>query len=62
MSELKKHIYDEKNGLHYTLIGDYYMVANAGYVYIRIVFFPLLHMFGIMIIMCILMMLLDLAF
>lgn len=25
MSELKKHIYDEKNGLHYTLIGDYYM-------------------------------------
>ena len=25
MSELKKHIYDEKNGLHYTLIGDYYI-------------------------------------
>ena len=38
------------------------MVANAGYVYIRIVFFRLLHMFGIMIIMCILMMRPDLAF
>ena len=25
MSELKKHIYDEKNGLHYTLVGDYYI-------------------------------------
>ena len=25
MSELKKNIYDEKNGLHYTLIGDYYI-------------------------------------
>ena len=24
MSELKKHIYDEKNGLSYTLYGDYY--------------------------------------
>lgn len=23
MSELKKHIYDENNGLHYTLVGDY---------------------------------------
>ena len=26
MSELKKNIYDEKNGLHYTLIEDYYIV------------------------------------
>ncbi len=25
MSELKKHIYDKNNGLHYTLIGDYYI-------------------------------------
>ncbi|EGB92901.1 TnpV protein [Clostridium sp. D5] len=25
MSELKKHIYDESNGLHYTLVGDYYI-------------------------------------
>ena len=25
MSELKKHIYDEKNGLSYTLHGDYYL-------------------------------------
>lgn len=25
MSELKKNIYDEKNGLNYTLIGDYYI-------------------------------------
>jgi len=25
MSELKKHIYDEENGLHFTLIGDYYI-------------------------------------
>ena len=25
MSELKKNIYDEKNGLHYTLIEDYYI-------------------------------------
>lgn len=25
MSELKKHIYDEKNGLHYTLVDDYYI-------------------------------------
>lgn len=25
MSELKKHIYDEKNGLHYTLVNDYYL-------------------------------------
>ena len=25
MSELKKYIYDEKNGLHYTLNGDYYI-------------------------------------
>lgn len=25
MSELKKHIYDEKNGLHYTLVEDYYI-------------------------------------
>lgn len=23
MDELKKHIYDENNGLHYTLVGDY---------------------------------------
>ncbi len=23
MEELKKHIYDEHNGLHYTLVGDY---------------------------------------
>ena len=26
MSELKKYIYDEKNGLHYTLNGDYYIL------------------------------------
>ena len=25
MEELKNHIYDETNGLHYTLIGDYYI-------------------------------------
>ena len=25
MEELKKYIYDEHNGLHYTLIGDYYI-------------------------------------
>lgn len=25
MSELKKHIYDNNNGLHYTLVGDYYI-------------------------------------
>ena len=25
MSELKKNIYDEKNGLHYTLLEDYYI-------------------------------------
>ena len=25
MDKLKKHIYDESNGLHYTLIGDYYI-------------------------------------
>jgi hypothetical protein len=25
MSELKKHIYDEENGLYYTLVGDYYI-------------------------------------
>ena len=25
MSELKKHIYDKNNGLHYTLVGDYYI-------------------------------------
>lgn len=25
MSELKKHIYDENNGLYYTLVGDYYI-------------------------------------
>ena len=25
MEELKKHIYDEHNGLHYTLVGDYYL-------------------------------------
>ncbi len=25
MKELQKHIYDEKNGLHYTLVGDYYI-------------------------------------
>lgn len=24
MNKLKKHIYNESNGLHYTLIGDYY--------------------------------------
>ena len=27
MKALKKHIYDEKNGLHYTLDGDYYLPA-----------------------------------
>ena len=25
MNELKKHIYDENSGLHYTLVGDYYI-------------------------------------
>lgn len=25
MEELKKHIYDEHNGLHYMLVGDYYI-------------------------------------
>ena len=25
MDKLKKHIYDENNGLHYTLVGDYYI-------------------------------------
>lgn len=25
MEELKKHIYDEHNSLHYTLVGDYYI-------------------------------------
>ena len=25
MDELKKHIYDENNGLYYTLVGDYYI-------------------------------------
>ena len=25
MEELKKHIYDESNGLHYTLVDDYYI-------------------------------------
>lgn len=35
------------------------MVVNVGYVYIRIVFSQHLHMFGIMIIICILMMLLG---
>lgn len=25
MDELKKYIYDENNGLHYTLVGDYYI-------------------------------------
>ena len=25
MEELKKHIYDEHNGLNYTLVGDYYV-------------------------------------
>lgn len=25
MEELRKHIYDEHNGLHYTLVGDYYI-------------------------------------
>lgn len=25
MDELKKHIYDENNGLHYTLVSDYYI-------------------------------------
>ncbi len=25
MDELKKKIYDENNGLHYTLTGDYYV-------------------------------------
>lgn len=23
MNKLEKHIYDESNGLHYTLVGDY---------------------------------------
>lgn len=26
MNELKKHIYDENNGLHYTLVGEYYIL------------------------------------
>lgn len=25
MDKLKKHIYDESNGMHYTLVGDYYI-------------------------------------
>lgn len=25
MDKLKRHIYDENNGLHYTLVGDYYI-------------------------------------
>ena len=25
MDEMKKHIYDENNGLHYTLVGNYYV-------------------------------------
>ena len=25
VDKLKKHIYDESNGLHYTLVGDYYI-------------------------------------
>ena len=25
MDNLKKHVYDESNGLHYTLEGDYYI-------------------------------------
>ena len=25
MDKLKEHIYDESNGLHYTLVGDYYI-------------------------------------
>lgn len=25
VEELKKHIFDERNGLHYTLVGDYYL-------------------------------------
>ena len=25
MDKLEKHIYDENNGLHYTLVGDYYI-------------------------------------
>ena len=25
MEELKKHFYDEHKGLHYTLVGDYYI-------------------------------------
>ena len=25
MGKMKKHIYDESNGLHYTLEGDYYI-------------------------------------
>ncbi len=25
MNKLEKHIYDESNGLHYTLVGDYYI-------------------------------------
>ena len=25
MDKLKKHIYNENNGLHYTLVGDYYI-------------------------------------
>ena len=28
MSELPKHIYNEKNGLHYTLYGDYYFLEG----------------------------------
>ena len=26
MDKLKEHIYDESNGLHYTLAGDYYIL------------------------------------
>lgn len=29
MEELKKHIYDEHNGLNYTLVGDYYISENC---------------------------------
>ena len=29
MDKLKEHIYDENNGLHYTLVGDYY-IPNLG--------------------------------
>ena len=30
MTEMKKHIYDESNGLWYELIGDYYIVDTLG--------------------------------